>query len=92
MTLQELNQKDVIQTLTGENLGRIDDINFDKDTSQISSVILHGRRHLFGILGRDEDLEIAWQDVSAIGTDVVMVKAAPAARPARTKRGLLGWL
>ena len=91
MTLQELNQKDVIQTKTGENLGRIDDVNFDKDTSQISSVILRGRRHLFGLLGHDDDLEIAWQDIDNIGTDVVMVKASPAVRPARVRRGLFGW-
>lgn len=87
MTLQELSLKDVIQLQTGENLGRIDDLRFDSGTSQISAAIMHGRKHLFGLLGQDEDLEIAWPDIQTIGTDVVMVKTAvPTTRPPRSRR------
>ncbi len=87
MTLQELNQKDVIQSRTGENLGRIDDLTFDPATSQVTSVVLRGRRHLFGLLGCDDDLVVSWPDIESIGTDVVMVKAAPPARNAHGRRG-----
>ena len=86
MTLYDLKCKDVIQFKTGENLGRIDDIRFDEVDARLQAVVLHGRRRLFGLLGRDEDLEIGWQDIKSIGVDVVMVDAPePAARPARRR-------
>lgn len=90
MTLRELNEKDVIQAKSGENLGRIDDIEFDTDTAQIKAVILHGRSRALGLLGHEEDLEIPWTGVKSIGTDVIMVEATtPPPRPTRPRRGLL---
>lgn len=85
MTLRDLSRKDVIQNKTGENLGRVDDISFDSTTAQIKSVILHGRCHCFGLLGRDEDLEIPWESILSIGADVIMVDAAEhtCSRPSR---------
>lgn len=35
MTLRDLNEKDVIQLRTGENLGRIDDFIFDENTAKL---------------------------------------------------------
>ena len=80
MTLCELHAKDVIQLKTGENLGRVDDLVFSEKTAGIEKLILHGRPRLFGLLGRDADLEIAW-------ADVVMVETAPPPeRPGRRWR------
>ncbi|MGN0983266.1 MAG: PRC-barrel domain-containing protein, partial [Gemmiger sp.] len=89
MTLRELSEKDVIRVKTGENLGRIDDISFDETSAQISSVILRGRGHAFGLLGYDEDLIIPWQALQTIGTDVIMADAdpLPAAPPRRHRFG-----
>lgn len=86
MTLSDLKHKDVIQFKTGENLGRVDDIRFDEVTSRLQSIILYGRQHLCGLLGRDEDLEIGWQDIKSIGLDVVMVDApVNAAKPQKRR-------
>ena len=74
MTLHDLGRKDVIRAKTGENLGRVDDIGFDSKTAQIQSVILRGRCRLFGLLGRDEDLEIPWESILSVGADVIMVE------------------
>lgn len=84
MTLCDLKHKDVIQFKTGENLGRVDDVRFDEVDARLQAVILYGRRRLFGLLGRDEDLEIRWQDIKSIGLDVVMVDAPQA--PPRAPR------
>jgi len=80
MTLRDLSEKDVIQTKTGENLGRIDDIIFD-EKAQIQTVLLRGRGHLFGLLGYDEDLEIPWSALKVIGTDVIMIDGEPEIKP-----------
>lgn len=73
MTIRELSEKDVIQIKTGENLGRVDDVVFDPETAQLQSAILHGRKHLFGLFGYDEDLVLPWESLKNIGVDVIMV-------------------
>ncbi len=85
LDLQQLHAKDVIQLKTGENLGRIDDVLFDEATAHIESVVLRGRRHLFGLLGRDEDLVIPWARLKTIGADVVMVEADVPAPPKHSR-------
>ena len=86
MTLRDLKCKDVIQYRTGENLGRVDDVRFDEVEARLQAVILHGRLRLFGLLGRDDDLEIGWQDIKSIGLDVVMVDVAEPSGRASKRR------
>lgn len=86
MTLHDLSEKDVIQIKSGENLGRIDDLLFDEHTAKMQSVILHGRGHLFGLLGYEEDLVIPWEAIRNIGADVIMVDAEPLPAQRRKKR------
>lgn len=74
MTLYELRKKDVIQMQTGENLGRVDDVVFETESACIRRLILRGRPRWFGLFGRDDDLEIHWQDIRSIGADVIMVE------------------
>lgn len=89
MTLHDLGRKDVIRAKTGENLGRVDDVGFDAKTAQIQSIILRGRCRLFGLLGRDEDLEIPWQSILSVGADVIMVEL-PDQTCSRPSRRVLG--
>lgn len=87
MTLYELSQKDVIQLQTGENLGRVDDLVFKTDSAGIERLILRGRPRWFGLFGRDDDLEINWQDIRSIGADVIMVDVQQSVSGAtRTRR------
>lgn len=76
MTIRELCEKEVVQVERGVCLGRADDLNFDPATAQLQSLILLGRPHLFGLLGRDEDLTISWQEIETIGTDAILVHTA----------------
>ena len=74
MTLRDLARKDVIRLSNGENLGRIDDIEFDEKSARLTAVVLRGRSHCLWLLGSDEDLVIPWQSIKTIGTDAVMVE------------------
>ena len=67
MTLTELRKKDVIQVQTGVNLGRADDLRLNEQTAQV-------RARLFGLLGRQPDLFIPWQEITQMGQDVVLVR------------------
>lgn len=86
MTLYELSKKDVIQLRTGENLGRVDDLVFETDSACIGRLILRGRPRWFGLFGRDDDLEIGWQDIRSIGADVIMVETEQPASAAQHNR------
>lgn len=77
MTLRDLARKDVIRLSNGENLGRIDDIEFEEKSARLTAVVLHGRSRCLGLLGSDEDLVIPWQSIRTIGTDAVMVEPDP---------------
>lgn len=93
MTLSELCKKEVIQIVTGVDLGRVDDLEFDKSSAQIQALILYGRPRLFGLLGREPDVRIPWADVAEVGTDVVLVKTmlSESSEHGRTRR-LARWL
>ena len=86
MTIRELCAKEVVQMEKGVCLGRADDLVFDPAAARLQSLILLGRPKLFGLLGRDEDLVIPWQEIGIIGEDAVLVHTAlpeppPAQKP-----------
>ena len=85
MTIRELCEKEVVQLEQGVCLGRADDLAFDPATARLQSLILLGRPRLFGLLGREENLTIPWQEIETIGC---ALEARAVAEPAR-KAGAL---
>ena len=82
MTIRELCEKEVVQLEQGVCLGRADDLAFDP--ARLQSLILLGRPRLFGLLGREENLTIPWQEIETIGTDAVLVHTQlPSAAPSK---------
>lgn len=75
-TLTDLRNKEIVDTKTGEILGRADDIQFDSETASVISMIIYGRPRFFGFFGRDSDLSVKFKDVSLIGKDAILVTAA----------------
>lgn len=84
MTIRELCEKEVVQLEQGVCLGRADDLAFDPTTARLQGLILLGRPRLFGLLGREENLTILWQEIETIGTDAVLVHTQlPSAAPSK---------
>jgi YlmC/YmxH family sporulation protein len=83
VTIRELCEKEVVQLEQGVCLGRADDLAFDPATARLQSLILLGRPRLFGLLGREENLTIPWQEIETIGTDAVLVHTLGCALEAR---------
>ena len=78
MTIRELCEKEVVQLEQGVCLA------FDPATARLQSMILLGRPRLFGLLGREENLTIPWQEIETIGTDAVLVHTQlPSAAPSK---------
>ena len=84
MTIRELCEKEVVQLEQGVCLGRADDLAFDPATARLQSLILLGRPRLFGLLGREENLTIPWQEIETIGPAAVLVPTQlPSAAPSK---------
>ena len=84
MTIRELCEKEVVQLEQGVCLGRADDLAFKPATTRLRRLILLGRPRLFGLLGREENLTIPWQEIETIGTDAVLVHTQlPSAAPSK---------
>lgn len=73
--LSDLKTKDVVSIVTGQNIGRADDVEFDEKTAVIHNIVIFGRPKFFGIFGREKDLKISWKDIVTIGKDVVLINA-----------------
>ncbi len=72
--LTELKSKEVINIENGEKLGIIDDIEFESETGSVAALVIFGRKHLFGLLGKDSDIILSCKDVELIGKDTILVK------------------
>ena len=73
ISLAVLSQKDVISVVTGQNIGRVDDIEFARENARVRYLVIFVRPRFFGILGRSDDVRIPWENVLTIGRDVILV-------------------
>lgn len=71
-SLQELRRKEVVDVITGERLGFIDDVHFDLDKHRITGFVMLGRRTFLG--RREPDLLIPCESVRLYGKDVLLVE------------------
>lgn len=69
----ELRHKEVINSTNGCRIGFVDDVEVDTATAQVRSIIVFGRPRCFGVMGRNEDLIIPWDDIQLIGQDTILV-------------------
>lgn len=72
--IYELRQKEVINIKDGCRFGFISDIMIDEDEGKIEKIIVPGPGRLFGVLGREQEYHICWDDIEKIGDDLILVK------------------
>lgn len=71
--LADIRSKEVINTSTGMRLGYVSDIEVDSSTGQILSIVVPGPSKYLGLLGREEDYIIPWDNIGRIGEDIILV-------------------
>lgn len=89
-TLHEICNRNVINMEKGVIIGTVDDIVFDAATARIEALMIYGRARLFGLLGRDSDVRVAWNEILSIGQDVIMV-STPVPQERQKKGKLRLW-
>ena len=80
--IAELRWKEVIGLRDGSRFG----YEVDLESGQVRSLVVPGRRRLFGLLGREEDRYIPWSSVCRFGEDIILVEQEPQSRPPRRRR------
>ena len=84
MRIAQLKYKEVISIADGSRFGYIGDLELDLESGQVRALVVPGRRRLFGLLGREEDLYIPWGSVRRFGEDIILVEQEP--RPLAPRR------
>ena len=70
--IAELRYKEVISVEDGTRYGYVGDMEVDLESGQVRSLVVPGRRRLFGLLGREEDKVIPWGAVKRFGEDIIL--------------------
>ena len=74
MRVEELRRKEVINLYNGSYLGRVADVEIDLDSAGMTELVIYGRLRWFGLLGREDDVIIRWEDIEVIGEDSILVR------------------
>ena len=77
MRIAQLKYKEVISIADGSRFGYIGDLELDLESGQVRALVVPGRRRLFGLLDREEDLYIPWGSVRRFGEDIILVEQEP---------------
>lgn len=72
MLLSDLQNKDIISTSTGENLGRIIDAEIDREGKVVK--IYAEQRKPFRKYFSNNEITFSFRDIEKIGADVILVK------------------
>lgn len=73
-TFSGLRTKEVIHVGDGERLGFVSDIEIDAVTGRVVSISVPGTYRILGILGKEPDRRIPWENIKRIGDDLVIVE------------------
>ncbi len=85
--IADFRNKQVVCVKNGAVLGFVSDVDINTDDGKIESLVIFGRPRLFGILGREDDIVIPWQDIEVIGNETVLVRCDPTPFVKISKRG-----
>lgn len=76
--LSALRERDIVCVADGRRLGTVGDLEIDAESGRVAALLLPGAARLFGLLGSEGELRIPWADIVRIGSDVILVRQAPA--------------
>ncbi len=68
-----MREKQVICIKDGSIIGYVGDIEIDTCSGRITSIVIFGRKHCFGLFGREDDCRIPWENIEVIGEDSILV-------------------
>lgn len=71
----DLKSKEIIHITDGERIGFIYDMEIDADTGKIISLCVPGAFKAMGLLGRESERTIKWEDIKLVGDDLIITES-----------------
>lgn len=91
--ITDMHNKEVINLSDGCRLGCVDDVEVNTETACLVAIVIFGRPKCFGLLGREEDIVIGWNEIEVIGDDTILVRhCLPPQKARRHRPSVLGGL
>lgn len=87
--LADMREKQVVCIKDGAILGYVSDIELDTTKGKLTYIVVYGKNKLFGLLGRDNDYRIPWENIQVIGEDSVIVDYDSGAALTKNGKGLI---
>ena len=84
--INDFKYKDVVNAGDGVRLGYVGDVELDTESAALTAIVIRGRYRLFGLLGREEDTVIPWEDIQVIGEDTILVRCPATQKSARRRK------
>ena len=75
--INDFRDKDIVNAADGTRLGLVGDIELDTETAALTAIVIRGRWRWFGLLGREKDIVIPWEEIEVIGEDTILVRRNP---------------
>ena len=72
--INEIRNKEIINIKTGVRLGYPADVEVDLETGRLVSIIVSGGYKVMGLFGKENDIEIKWENIKTIGDDLIMIE------------------
>lgn len=88
--LSEMRYKEVIDLKSGQRLGFVCDAEIDPADGKVIALIVPGQGRAGGLLGREDDYVLAWNSITRMGDDIILVDLpSEPPRRRREKRPLI---
>ena len=72
--LSYLQNKDIVNTMDGRNVGNIIDVKIDQISGAIVSLVVEPNKKMLSFMNRGVEEEISWKNIERIGEDVILVR------------------
>ena len=77
MTLSDIEEKDVINVVTGERIGFVSSLKIDTNSGQIIAITVQPSMRFVSFFSKDESaVVVPWNQILKIGEDVIIVNVA----------------
>ena len=77
MTLSDIEEKDVINVVTGERIGFVSSLRIDTNSGQIIAITVQQSMKFVSFFSKDEaSVVVPWNQILKIGEDVIIVNVA----------------
>lgn len=71
--ISELRNKQIVSIRNGTVIGYLSDLDIDTASGNVKNLVIYGKQRMLGLLGRENDIVIPWENAEVIGKETILV-------------------